>query len=71
MRIQYVLTEQEIRQAKDKLRELKQIALISRDAGDMEANREYYLKAKGFEECLQVLQLNSTSKKIKKSKEPY
>ena len=55
MKVQYVLSQEEIRAAKDRLHELKQVALLSRDAEDMEANREYYLRAKGFEDCLIIL----------------
>lgn len=55
MRVQYVLSEQEIKKAKDRLNQLKHIALLSRDAGHMEDNREYYLRAQGFKEALMIL----------------
>ncbi len=55
MKVQYVLSQEEIRATKDRLHELKQVALMSRDAGDTEANREYYLRAKGFEDCMTIL----------------
>lgn len=55
MKVQYVLSSDEVRAVKDRLYELKQIALASRDAGDLEANREYYLRAKGFEDCMTIL----------------
>lgn len=55
MRKQYILTESEIRQAIDRMYELRKISLSCRDAGDTEANREFYLMAKGFEEALRML----------------
>lgn len=55
MRIQYVLTEQEIQRAKDRLKQLRHVALLSRDSGHMEDNREYYLRAQGFKEALVIL----------------
>ncbi len=55
MRMQYILTEEEISRARDRLSELKHVALLSRDAGQMADNREYYLRAKGFEEALRLL----------------
>ena len=55
MRVQYVLSEQETKKAKDRLNQLKHIALLSRDAGHMEDNREYYLRAQGFKEALMIL----------------
>lgn len=51
----YVLEEDDIRKAKERLRELKHVALLSRDAGQAEDNREYYLRAKGFEDALIIL----------------
>lgn len=65
MKIQYVLEPKEVKKSKDRLRELKQIALMSRDVGDMEANREYYLMAKGFDECMQILGIVDNSKERK------
>lgn len=55
MRIQYILTQEEVRNALDRLAQLKHVALLSRDAGQTEDNREYYLRAKGFEEALKIL----------------
>ena len=55
MRVQYILSEQEIKKARDRLNQLKHIALLSRDAGHMEDNREYYLRAQGFKEALMIL----------------
>lgn len=55
MKVQYIITKEEIEEAKQKLWELKQAALLSRDAGMMKDNREYYLKAKGFEDALITL----------------
>lgn len=55
MTIQYVLTSDEIAKARERLYDLKQTALMARDADDMEANREFYLRAKGFEECMALL----------------
>lgn len=54
---QYVLTENEVKKARSRLKEMKHIALLCRDAGDKESNREWYLKTKGFEEALQILGL--------------
>ena len=55
MKIQYIITKEEIDGAKQKLWELKQAALLSRDAGMMQDNREYYLRAKGFEDAMIAL----------------
>lgn len=55
MKVQYVLSNTEIKAVRDRLHELKQVALMSRDAGDIDANREYYLRAKGFEDCMTIL----------------
>lgn len=55
MKIEYVLSPQEIKAVKDRLAQLRQIALLNRNAYDAEANREYYLRAKGFEEALTML----------------
>lgn len=55
MRVQYVISEEEIRKACDRLDQLKHVALLSRDAGQTADNREYYLRAKGFEEALELL----------------
>lgn len=52
---QYIITEKEIKIVKNKLKTLRQAALLSRDAGEMEDNKEYYLKAKGFQEALEIL----------------
>lgn len=55
MKIEYILTSQEIKTAKERLAELRRAALLSRDAGKMEDSKELYLKAKGFEEALTIL----------------
>lgn len=55
MKLQYVFSEDEIEKVKSRLRHLRRIALLSRDAGDTAGNREFYLKAKGFEEALTML----------------
>ena len=55
MKKQYILTEEEVTEAIRKLKELRMASLMCRDAGDSEFNREFYLKAKGFEQALQVL----------------
>ena len=52
---QYVLTEEELTKAIERFEQLKHIALLSRDAREAEDNREYYLRAKGFEEALKIL----------------
>ena len=54
---QYVLTEAEVRKVRERLREMRHISLLSRDAHDDEANKEWYLRAKGFEEALIMLGL--------------
>lgn len=55
MKIEYILTAQEIKIVKERLAELRRAALSSRDAGEMEDSKELYLKAKGFEEALTIL----------------
>lgn len=55
MRIQYVITETEMQRVLHRLSELRQIAMMSRDAGQSEDSREYYLRAKGFNEALKML----------------
>ena len=52
---QYIITEKEIKEVKQKLKTLRQAALFSRDAGELEDNKDYYLRAKGFEEALTML----------------
>ena len=54
---QYVLTEAEVRKAHDRLKELRHISLLCRDAMDLEGNREWYLRAKGYEEAMRMLGL--------------
>lgn len=55
MRVQYILSEQEVKRARDRLKQLRHVALLSRDSGHMEDNREYYLRAQGFKEALVIL----------------
>ena len=55
MKIEYILTAQEIKTVKERLAELRRAAPLSRDAGEMEDSKELYLKAKGFEEALTIL----------------
>lgn len=55
MKVQYVISAGEVEKAKSRLRHLRKVTLISRDAGDADGNREFYLKAKGFEEALVML----------------
>ena len=55
MKIEYVFTASEIKAAKDRLAQLRQAALLSRDAKEMEDSKEFYFKAKGFEEALITL----------------
>lgn len=52
---QYIMTEAEVRKVRNRLSEMRKIALMSRDAGDSGDNLEWYLKAKGFEEALRML----------------
>lgn len=56
---QYVLTEKEIIEVEKRLKELRRISLLCRDAEDWEGNREWYLRAKGFEECMKMLKLDT------------
>lgn len=58
MKVQYVISEEELIKAKKRLLELRHIALLSRDAEQHEDNREFYLRAKGFEEALKILGIN-------------
>lgn len=55
MKKQYVLTEAEVREAMNRLSELRSIALMNRDAGDEEGSSEFYFRAKGFEDALVTL----------------
>ena len=57
MIVQYVLTKSEVDNAHRRLRELRHLTLLSRDGGHLEDNREFYLRAKGFEEALKFLGL--------------
>ena len=57
---QYVLSEAEVFKAQERLKKLRKIAMLNRDAGDNESNREYYLRAKGFEEALKMLGIVDT-----------
>lgn len=54
---QYVLSQNEVDEVKRRLAELKHLALLSRDGLNLEDNREFYLRAKGFEEALKMLGL--------------
>lgn len=38
---QYVLTEAEVRKVQDRLKEMRHISLLCRDAMDLESNREW------------------------------
>ena len=55
MKIQYIVTEKEIKAVKDRLYELRQAALMSRSCGEVGDSREFYLRAKGYEEALTTL----------------
>lgn len=66
MKTIFVLTRDEVQAAKNRLHELRQVSLMARDAGDTEGNREYYLKAKGFEECMNILGIYDNKKKFRK-----
>lgn len=66
MRIQYILEKDDIKRARDRLSQLKHIALLSRDAGHDEDNREYYLRAKGFQEALEILGIDAEKYRYKK-----
>lgn len=57
MIVQYVLTQTEVDNVQRRLWELRHLALLSRDGGHLEDNREFYLRAKGFEEALKILGL--------------
>lgn len=51
----HILTAEEVSRVKARAVELKKTALMCRDMGDDEANRELYLRAKGFCEALTML----------------
>lgn len=55
MKKQYILTEKEVEKALERFKELKMNAMLCRDAMDMNSNREFYLRAKGFEDALKTL----------------
>ena len=55
MKIEYVLSAKEVQAAKDRMNELRKLALLARDAQKMEDSKEFYLRAKGFEEALTIL----------------
>lgn len=55
MKIQYIITQEEVAAAKAKHKSLKQAAYLSWKAGAEEDSQEFYLKAKGFEEALILL----------------
>ena len=52
---QYVLDQKEVDKAYDRLSQLRRSAMLCRAAGDTEGNREFYLRAKGFQEALDIL----------------
>lgn len=52
MRIQFIITQEEVAAAKAKHKELKQAARLSKSVGEKEDAREFYSRAKGFEEAL-------------------
>lgn len=52
MRIQFIITQEEVAAAKAKHKELKQAARLSKSVGEKEDAREFYFRAKGFEEAL-------------------
>lgn len=54
---QYVLTQTEVDNVQRRLWDLRHHALLCRDGGHLEDNREFYLRAKGFEEALKMLGL--------------
>lgn len=53
----YILTEAEIKKLNDRLMELRTVALMSRDAAQKEDSREFYLRAKGFQEAMEIIGL--------------
>ena len=52
MRIQFIITQEEIMAAKAKHKELKQAARLSRSTGEKDDAREFYFRVKGFEDAL-------------------
>lgn len=63
MKIEYVLSAKEVQAAKDRMNELRKLALLARDAQEMEDSKEFYLRAKGFEEALTILGIIQEDKK--------
>lgn len=63
MKIEYVLSAKEVQAVKDRMNELRKLALLARDAQEMEDSKELYLKAKGFEEALTILGIIQEDKK--------
>ena len=61
MKIEYVLSAKEVQAAKDRMNELRKLALFARDAQEM--GKEFYLRAKGFEEALVILGIIQEDKK--------
>ena len=61
---QYVLSEAEVKNVQERLKELRHITLLNRDAMDLECNKEWYFRAKGFEEALQMLGLCRTERRM-------
>lgn len=53
----YMLTEAEVKNLRNRLMELRTIALMNRDASQSEDSREFYLRAKGFQEALEMIGL--------------
>ena len=51
----YMLTEAEVKNLHNRLMELRTIALMSRDAAQKEDSREFYLRAKGFQEAMEMI----------------
>lgn len=58
----YLMTQDEVTAAFQKLNHLKDLALLNRDAGDTEASAEFYWRARGAEDMLKALGLKKEPK---------
>lgn len=56
----YILTQREVDALYSKLYKLRNYAMDARNAGDTDASYEFYLRAKGFGEAMEVVGLKTT-----------
>lgn len=62
MQKMYMMTQEEVTAAFNKLNYLRELALINRDAGDADASSEYCWRARGAEDMLKALGLKKEQK---------